>query len=398
MNILLGISGSVAASVASKLAIALQPYGEVQIILTDKGEALVLPNKAKWLMPSAFKGMEIWRDQDEWDPMWRQKGDRILHTDLKNWADVLVLAPLSANTLGKIANGLADNLLTSVARAWPIKTKPMILVPAMNTDMWGHPVTNEQLEAIKKWDGIRGNRPTVTVVHPQSKLLPCGDEGWGAMAEVKDIVAATIKLFRWEWPLTEVYDSGLFKDSKRPSGNGVPIEGHPGSFGFRRKHDVHTGIDLYCREGTTVRPVESGVVVAIQKFTGNGVAGPDGTAMSWWNDTSAVLVTGVSGVVLYGEIEPNPDLKVGQEVYANNTILGTVTPVLPEGKDRPDIPGHSRSMLHLERYATEAAAQEFSWRGWNLDEPKPPELLDPTPYLLDCLNSNSIPVLRPKPA
>lgn len=62
-------------------------------------------------------------------------GDPVLHIELRRWADVLVLAPLSANTMAKVAHGLCDNLLTSVVRAWDY-AKPMIVAPAMNTYMW----------------------------------------------------------------------------------------------------------------------------------------------------------------------------------------------------------------------------------------------------------------------
>lgn len=116
--------------------------------------------------------------------------DPVLHIELRKWADVLVVAPCTANTLAKLAGGLADNLLTCVARAWEFGAggrvaKPFLLAPAMNTCMWEHPVTAQHLGTLQGWG--------VQVIPPIEKVLACGDKGVGAMAEVDAIVAA-IKL------------------------------------------------------------------------------------------------------------------------------------------------------------------------------------------------------------
>lgn len=88
---------------------------------------------------------------------------------------------MDANTIAKVANGLCDNLLTCVLRAWDIKSgKKVVFCPAMNTAMWDHPITNSQLETIKKWGYLE-------IVDPIPKLLACGDMGNGAMAETIDI-------------------------------------------------------------------------------------------------------------------------------------------------------------------------------------------------------------------
>jgi phosphopantothenoylcysteine decarboxylase len=94
---------------------------------------------------------------------------------------LFIVAPLSADTLAKLSHGLADNLLTSVARAWSFD-KPILAVPAMNTAMWDHPLTAPQLEVLTKLG--------FNLVAPVSKMLACGDVGTGAMAAVDDIVTA----------------------------------------------------------------------------------------------------------------------------------------------------------------------------------------------------------------
>lgn len=151
--------------------------------------------------------------------------------------------------------------------------------------------------------------------------------------------------------------------------NGIPVGLHPGAFAARR-HDIHTGVDLYCREGEVVLSVEDGIVVNVEPFTGPAAGSP------WWNDTQAVLVEGASGVVGYGEVVPLPGLEVGCRVQRGEPI-GRVAVVLKEGKERLDIPGHSRAMLHLELYRP-GTRQSVAW---GLDEGRPADLLDPTPHL-----------------
>ena len=81
------------------------------------------------------------KNQDEWDA-WQKRSDPVLHIELVKISSLILIAPLSANTLGKLANGLADNLLTCVFRAWHFKTKPAIVAPAMNTYMYENPITD----------------------------------------------------------------------------------------------------------------------------------------------------------------------------------------------------------------------------------------------------------------
>lgn len=92
----------------------------------------------------------------------------------------MLIAPLSANTLAKMSHGQCDNLLTCVARAWDFAL-PLIVAPAMNTLMWTHPFTEQQLNTLRSLG--------INVIPPISKVLACGDIGTGAMASVDEIVA-----------------------------------------------------------------------------------------------------------------------------------------------------------------------------------------------------------------
>jgi phosphopantothenoylcysteine decarboxylase len=157
------------------------------------------------LGPTEPGGQPLYRDADEWTGGRYQRGAPVLHIDFRNWADLLVVAPLDANTLAKFALGLSDNFLTCVFRAWDFG-KPVVLAPAMNTLMWQSPVTLRHLRQLvaDRGDGRDGgawtlddaaevfarHAPGIILVPPQSKRLACGDVGIGAMAEVVTIAEA----------------------------------------------------------------------------------------------------------------------------------------------------------------------------------------------------------------
>ncbi|CAO1626290.1 unnamed protein product [Parajaminaea phylloscopi] len=129
--------------------------------------------------PNDVPRAHLWTDEDEWRD-WKQVGDPILHIELRRWADIVLVAPCSANTLAKIAGGLCDDLLTSFLRALSPET-PTLVFPAMNTLMYRHPLTAAQLSILS---GVLGYE-----IHgPIEKRLACGDVGAGAMLEWSDIV------------------------------------------------------------------------------------------------------------------------------------------------------------------------------------------------------------------
>ena len=98
----------------------------------------------------------IHQDEDEWSQPWVRDA-KILHIELRHWAHLLVVAPMSANLLAKITNGLCDSLLTTVIRAWDHTSGKRILVaPAMNTYMWNYPLTGRQLSILKDTWGVDG--------------------------------------------------------------------------------------------------------------------------------------------------------------------------------------------------------------------------------------------------
>lgn len=160
---------------------------------------------------------------------------------------------------------------------------------------------------------------------------------------------------KWIWPLpgTELTIPGSMP--------------HPGSFSAIRKHDIHTGIDLYCEPEQEVLAVEDGEVVLIENFTGAN-ANP---SSPWWHETKAVLIEGASGVVVYGEIRPLESITVGQKIKQGQSI-GNVITVLKKDKGTP------MTMLHLELYKPGTRETVV----WNIGEPQPDSLLSPLMKLL----------------
>jgi hypothetical protein len=157
----------------------------------------------------------------------------------------------------------------------------------------------------------------------------------------------------------------------------IPVNPHVGSFGVERRHDIHKGVDLYCPEGTPVYAVEDGVLCDLRPFTGERIGQP------WWEETWAASVVGESGVVVYGEInhpvfESMEDVLDDGKIYMaprevkRGDLIGHVKRVLKKDKGRP------RSMLHLAMHKHGVLTNGT----WNIGDPQPPGLLDPTELLL----------------
>lgn len=126
-------------------------------------------------------GVRVWTDEDEWSD-WKQVGEPILHIELRRWADLVVIAPCSADLLAKIAGGICDSLATSLLRALGPST-PVIVCPAMNTYMYQHRLTTRHLAVVQEDLGY-------LVSGPQGAgRLACGDDGPGKMTDWRDIVS-----------------------------------------------------------------------------------------------------------------------------------------------------------------------------------------------------------------
>jgi phosphopantothenoylcysteine decarboxylase / phosphopantothenate---cysteine ligase len=166
-RVLLGVTGGIAAYKAAELARELMRAGaEVQPLLTESGERMV--SRATF---AALTGRRV--PASVWDDP-----AGVEHVALARWGQVLVVAPATANTLARLAAGLADDLLTNIALAFG---GPVVVAPAMHTEMWEHPATRANLATLE----ARG----VRVVPPASGPLTSGDVGPGRLAELDDLVA-----------------------------------------------------------------------------------------------------------------------------------------------------------------------------------------------------------------
>jgi phosphopantothenoylcysteine decarboxylase len=207
-HVLLAASGSVATIKISHIAGALtaHPNVSIRIVLTPSAEKFLQGQSAE--IPDVRHVEQIrnvdgvYLDADEWKKPW-VRGDKILHIELRRWAHVLLLAPLSGNTLAKMVNGISDNLLTSVLRAWDTtgmvdgRKKNVFVAPAMNTAMWRHPITAKQMRVLEEEVGWR---EWVIVLRPTEKELACGDTGDGAMMDWRTIVQVLEKELRLGLP------------------------------------------------------------------------------------------------------------------------------------------------------------------------------------------------------
>ncbi len=167
-NILIGISSSIAAyKILELIRMFKRADYNVKVVATPSALNFVTP-----LSIETLSNNKLYVSQ--FDPR-----DSVEHISLCNWADAFILAPLSANTLSKIANGICDNLLTSVFCAYLGHEKPIILAPAMNTGMWENPFVQENLKKLSDC-GCK-------ILEPESGFLACGTEDKGRLCSLDKI-------------------------------------------------------------------------------------------------------------------------------------------------------------------------------------------------------------------
>jgi phosphopantothenoylcysteine decarboxylase/phosphopantothenate--cysteine ligase len=177
MKIALGVTGGISAYKAAEIARELQQRGlEVQVILTTHGQEFIRP-----LTFAALTGQKVITGMFGSEQQEANVESAIEHIAVAQTIDLLLIAPATANCLGKLANGVADDFLTTLYLA----TKaPVVLAPAMNVNMWEHPATRENIERLRG----RG----VRIVEPEAGYLACGMTGPGRLAAVEAIVDAAL--------------------------------------------------------------------------------------------------------------------------------------------------------------------------------------------------------------
>ena len=171
-QITLAVTGSVSAYKAADITSQLTKLGlEVKVLMTPAARKFITPLTLQVLSKNPV-GLDVMIEEDP---------QRIEHIDIGKETDLFLVAPASANTIAKLAMGLADNMVTSTALALPQGTKK-ILAPAMNTKMLEHPATQRNLKLLQDYG--------YQIIQPRHATLACGDQGSGALATVESIVKA----------------------------------------------------------------------------------------------------------------------------------------------------------------------------------------------------------------
>ena len=174
-NIVLGITGGIAAYKGPELVCRLKEQGaEVRVVVTESAKAFVTP-----LSLQAVSANPV--SDDLLDP---QAELAMGHIELAKWADLILIAPATANTIAKLAGGLADDLLSTIVLA---TSAPVAIAPAMNQQMWHNPMTQDNLAKLARYH--------VKQLGPASGEQACGDVGLGRMLDVPELVQAVCNLF-----------------------------------------------------------------------------------------------------------------------------------------------------------------------------------------------------------
>jgi phosphopantothenoylcysteine decarboxylase len=175
-NIILGLSGSIAAYKAADIASQLTKAGHsVTAVMTSDAQEFITPLTLQTLTRNPFV-TGLYDEKESWRPG---------HIQLADAADLLLIAPATASTIAKLANGIADNALGALALA---TLAPVLIAPAMNGKMWQHPATVENVEKLRS----RG----VEFIGPEEGMLACGYEGIGRLWPVDGIVEKACSMLK----------------------------------------------------------------------------------------------------------------------------------------------------------------------------------------------------------
>lgn len=173
-RITLAITGSIAAYKAADLVSALKKQGHsVTVLMTQTATAFIQPLTLQVLSQNTV----------HLDVMQEPYPDQVNHIALGKKTDLFIVVPATANTIAKLAHGIADNMVTCTALALPHYV-PKMLAPAMNTKMYDHPATQENLKTLETYG--------YQIISPKESLLACGDFGRGALANL-DFILTEIK-------------------------------------------------------------------------------------------------------------------------------------------------------------------------------------------------------------
>ena len=166
-NIVVGISGSIAAYKAADLISRLKSHGaNVRVVMTSSSSQFITVTTLE-----SLSGNKVIYENN------KSSISNFTHLDIAKWADILVIAPCTANLMNKIANGVGDDLLTTICLAY---NKKLFIVPAMNPDMWTNKITQSSVKSLEK------NK--INIIGPEYGKHACGDTGYGRMSSTEYII------------------------------------------------------------------------------------------------------------------------------------------------------------------------------------------------------------------
>ncbi len=175
-NIVLGVTGSIAAHKAADIASQLTKAGHgVDVVMTSDAQQFITPLPFKTLSRRPVV-TDLYDEEEGWKPS---------HIRLADEADLLLVAPATANTIAKFANGLADDALGCIHLALNPEAR-LVIAPAMNGKMWQHPATQANVNVLKERGAV--------FLGPDEGMLSCGYEGVGRLLPVDEIVAEVLKI------------------------------------------------------------------------------------------------------------------------------------------------------------------------------------------------------------
>lgn len=277
-TVLLGVTGCIAAYKACEILRGLQKAGvHVKVVMTEHATHFVAPTTFRALTkePVAVS-------------LFDEPGDPIHHISLAQEAVLFLIAPCTANVMAKLANGIADDLLTTTALA---THAPVLIAPAMNVNMYEHPITQENIQKLSSLG--------VKFIEPEAGYLACGDVGRGRLADPSEIVKATLEILQLvpegesegDVNCSDVAATGLSENTKLE-------EYLQGDFSGKPKQDF-TGKHVMVTAGATVEPIDP------VRFISNHSSGKMGYALA-----RAAAERGAKVVLISGKATEEPPVGV----------------------------------------------------------------------------------------
>jgi hypothetical protein len=225
----------------------------------------------------------------------------------------------------------------------------------MNTDLWHNFTVKRSINELKRFNNIK-------IIYPTVNKLEYGDYGIGALANIKDMVNI-INGHTWSLPFNSYYALNDECYNNIDWKEYLPKSNEPGSFGFINNNNINTGVDIYCKNDSSIYAMEDGEVIDVHKL----------------NESYVINIKGKSGVISYGNILPSFDIYKGRFITAK-TNIGKVITVLSKEINK-NIRNYNNEMLHIELYENFEDGINLTW---NLNENRHNNLLDPMIYLYNC--------------